>query len=38
MLDDIAKEWNTTPKEAAEKLLPAGAIFFQMDEQDVQRF
>ena len=37
MLDDIAKEWNTTPKEAAEKLLPAGAIFFQMDEQDVQR-
>jgi N-acyl-D-amino-acid deacylase len=37
MLDDIAREWNATPREAAERLLPAGAIFFQMDEQDVQR-
>ena len=37
MLDDIARDWNTTPREAAERLLPAGAIFFQMDEQDVQR-
>jgi N-acyl-D-amino-acid deacylase len=37
MLDDIAREWGATPREAAEKLLPAGAIFFQMDEQDVQR-
>ncbi|HTW72659.1 MAG TPA: D-aminoacylase [Acetobacteraceae bacterium] len=37
MLDDIARAWNTTPREAAERLLPAGAIFFQMDEQDVQR-
>jgi len=37
MLSDIAKEWGATDKEAAEKLLPAGAIFFQMDEQDVQR-
>jgi N-acyl-D-amino-acid deacylase len=37
MLDDIAREWNTTPREAAEKLLPAGAIFFQMEEQDVRR-
>ena len=27
----------STPREAAERLLPAGAIFFQMDEQDVQR-
>jgi len=37
MLDDIARDWATTPAEAAERLLPAGAIFFQMDEQDVQR-
>jgi len=37
MLDDIARDWNTTPREAAERLLPAGGIFFQMDEPDVQR-
>ena len=37
MLDDIARNWNTTPREAAERLLPAGGIFFQMDEPDVQR-
>jgi N-acyl-D-amino-acid deacylase len=37
MLDDIARDWAITPREAAERLLPAGAIFFQMDEQDVQR-
>jgi N-acyl-D-amino-acid deacylase len=37
MLDDIAKDWGTTPREAAEQLLPAGAIFFQMDEADVRR-
>jgi N-acyl-D-amino-acid deacylase len=37
MLDDIARDWGATPREAAERLLPAGAIFFQMDEQDVQR-
>jgi len=37
MLDDIARHWNTSPREAAERLLPAGAIFFQMDEADVRR-
>jgi N-acyl-D-amino-acid deacylase len=37
MLDDIAREWNTPAREAAQRLLPAGAIYFQMDEQDVQR-
>jgi N-acyl-D-amino-acid deacylase len=37
LLDDIARNWGTTPREAAERLLPAGAIFFQMDEQDVRR-
>jgi N-acyl-D-amino-acid deacylase len=37
MLDAISKEWNVSDVEAAERLLPAGAIFFQMDEPDVQR-
>ena len=37
MLDDVARDWNLTPREAAERLLPAGAIFFQMDEADVRR-
>jgi N-acyl-D-amino-acid deacylase len=37
MLDDIARDWDTTTRAAAERLLPAGAIFFQMDEMDVQR-
>jgi N-acyl-D-amino-acid deacylase len=36
MLSDIARGWNTSDKEAAERLLPAGAIYFQMDEPDVQ--
>lgn len=37
MLDDIARDWAVTPRVAAERLVPAGAIYFQMDEQDVQR-
>ena len=37
MLADIATEWDLDPKVAAERLLPAGAIYFQMDEPDVQR-
>ena len=37
MLTDIAKEWNLDEKIAAERLTPAGAIYFQMDEPDVQR-
>jgi len=37
MLDDIARDWGMTPREAGELLLPAGAIFYQMDEADVQR-
>jgi N-acyl-D-amino-acid deacylase len=36
MLSDIARGWNTSEKDAAERLLPAGAIYFQMDEDDVQ--
>jgi len=37
MLNSIAKEWGVTDHEAAERLLPAGGIFFQMDEADVRR-
>ena len=37
MLADIATEWNLDPQVAAERLTPAGAIYFQMDEPDVQR-
>jgi N-acyl-D-amino-acid deacylase len=37
MLDDIAHQWDVTIREAAKRLLPAGAIFFQMDERDVRR-
>ncbi len=36
-LADIAAVWGCTRREAAERLLPAGAIFFQMSEQDVRR-
>jgi N-acyl-D-amino-acid deacylase len=37
MLEDVATEWGMTARQAAEELLPAGAIFFQMDEVDVRR-
>lgn len=37
MLDDIARDWGTSQRGAAERLLPAGAIMFQMDEADVRR-
>jgi N-acyl-D-amino-acid deacylase len=37
MLDDVAAEWGLTPLQAAARLLPAGAIYFQMQEDDVQR-
>ncbi len=36
-LDDIAHEWGMTRRAAADRLLPAGAISFMMDEADVQR-
>ncbi|MFQ3622494.1 MAG: amidohydrolase family protein, partial [Acetobacteraceae bacterium] len=36
-LAEIAAGWGCTRREAAERLLPAGAIFFQMSEQDVRR-
>ena len=34
---DIAHEWGCSRAEAAERLLPAGAIYFQMDEDDLRR-
>jgi N-acyl-D-amino-acid deacylase len=36
-LADIAREMGVDAKEAAQRLLPAGAIYFTMDEEDVQR-
>ncbi|MFN5881905.1 MAG: N-acyl-D-amino-acid deacylase family protein [Burkholderiales bacterium] len=35
-LAEIAREWGVEPVEAAERLHPAGAIYFSMDEGDVQ--
>jgi len=37
MLDEVARDWQLSLKAAAEKLAPAGGIFFQMQEDDVQR-
>jgi N-acyl-D-amino-acid deacylase len=34
-LKDIAREWNCSERDAAERLLPAGAVYFQLDEADV---
>lgn len=36
-LKDIAAHWQTGLHDAAARLLPAGAIYFQMDEEDVRR-
>ena len=36
-LDDIAAEWGVDLKQAAERLLPAGAIYFTMAAEDVER-
>jgi N-acyl-D-amino-acid deacylase len=36
MLDDVAAEWGCSPRQAAERLLPAGAVYFQLDEADVR--
>jgi N-acyl-D-amino-acid deacylase len=37
MLFDVAADWGLSLKQAAEKLSPAGAIMYQMDEADVRR-
>ncbi len=36
-LADIAAEWGCSPDDAARRLDPAGAVYFQMDEADVRR-
>jgi N-acyl-D-amino-acid deacylase len=36
-LSDIAQELGCTEEEAVDRLLPAGAIYFRMDDADVQR-
>ncbi len=36
-LDDIAREWGVAKDEAARRLMPGSAIYFLMDEGDVQR-
>jgi len=36
-LDDVAKALGTSLEEAATRLLPAGAIYFMMSEDDVRR-
>ena len=36
-LDQICKDWSMSVESAVERLTPAGAIYFQMDEEDLQR-
>jgi N-acyl-D-amino-acid deacylase len=36
-LVDIAKEWGTDQKQACRRLMPGGACYFQMHEDDVRR-
>ena len=36
-LDDIAEQWQCSQQQAAESLLPGGACYFQMHEDDVRR-
>ena len=36
-LDEVARRLGVSQKEAAEKIRPAGAIYFMLDEKDVQR-
>lgn len=35
-LADILHEWDVDQKEAARRLHPAGAVYFQLHEDDVQ--
>ncbi len=34
---DIARDWGCSGEEAARRLLPGGAIYFMMDEEDIKR-
>lgn len=37
MLNDIAATWGVSREEAVDRLYPAGAIYFDMDESDLRR-
>ena len=37
LLDRIAADWGCSLEEACERLYPAAAIYFQIDEQDLER-
>jgi N-acyl-D-aspartate/D-glutamate deacylase len=37
MLDRIAADWDCSTEEACERLYPAAAIYFQMDDADLER-
>ncbi|MCP4878143.1 MAG: D-aminoacylase [Gammaproteobacteria bacterium] len=37
ILEQIAADWKCSPEQACERLYPASAIYFQMDESDLQR-
>ena len=37
LLSDVAREWGCTQREAADRLRPGGACYFQMSEMDVRR-
>lgn len=36
-LAEIANEWNVSQLEAAKRLMPAGAVYFSIDEDDMRR-
>ena len=36
-LEDVVAEWDCSMEETIERLYPAGAIYFQMDEEDLKR-
>lgn len=37
MLDDIGRHWGVSREQACERLLPAGAIYFDMHKDDLER-
>ena len=37
LLSDVAAEWGIDQKEACRRLMPGGACYFQMNEEDVER-
>ena len=38
LLERIAADWQCSPEAACERLYPAAAIYFQIDERDLERF